>query len=251
MTISDRCLCCAGALATMAARAGGRWCRLSNEETPLFNEETPFFLSYPRTDAKSGSQGGARSSDRLVQAFFGELCDEIAPLMHLQYADMGFMDVEGLPGGMNWHPELIHALGTCQVLVSLLSAHYLSSEWCGREWNAFTLRKRTPLNGANASVYQGCIIPVLWAPVPFDVPAVIKDRVSIFLPKPTRRDPDLPHLYEQRGIFGLMRAREEDAVSEIVGQLARLIQKIYYGQRLEPREFEPHELINIFRRGQI
>jgi TIR domain-containing protein len=217
----------------------------------LFNEETPFFLSYPRTDAKSGGRGGPRSSDQLVRTFFEELCDEIAPLVHLQYgSDMGFMDVEGLPGGMNWHPELIHALGTCQMLVSLLSAPYLKSEWCGREWHAFTLRNRTTVNGANASVYQGCIIPVLWAPIAFEVPAVIKDHVSIFLPKPTRRDPDLPRLYEQRGIFGLMRAREEEAVSEIVWQLAQLIQKIYYGQRLEPRDFEPQELINIFGRGE-
>ncbi len=218
----------------------------------MFNEETPFFLSYPRTDAKSGGRGGPRSSDQLVRTFFGELCDEIAPLVYLQSgSDMGFMDIEGLPGGMNWRPELIQALGTCQVLVSLLSAPYLNSEWCGREWHAFTLRNRITVNGTNASPYQGCIIPVLWAPVPFEVPAVIKDRVTIFSPKPTRRDPDLPRLYEQRGIFGLMRAREEEAVSEIVGQLARLIQKIYYGQRLEPRAFEPHELINIFRRGAI
>jgi hypothetical protein len=218
----------------------------------LFNEETPFFLSYPRTDAKSGGRGGPRSSDQLVARFFGELSDEVAPLVHRSVgSDMGFMDVEGLPGGMNWHPELIRALGTCQVLVSLLSAPYLMSEWCGREWHAFTLRRRTTVQGANASQYQGCIIPVLWAPIAGDVPPVVKDHVSVFVPQPTRRSPDLPHLYEQRGIFGLMRAREIGAVSEIVWQLAKLIQKIYYSQRLEPREFEPQELINIFRRGEI
>jgi TIR domain len=217
----------------------------------LFNKETPFFLSYPRTDAKSGGRGGARSSDQLVGRFFDELCAEVAPLVHLQYgSDMGFMDVEGLPGGMNWHPELMRALGTCQVLVSLLSAPYLMSEWCGKEWHAFTLRNRTTQQGAHASPYQGCIIPVLWAPIAFEVPAVVKDHVNIFSPKPTRRDPDLPRLYRQRGIFGLMRAREEDAVIEIVWQLAQLIQNIYYGQRLETRAFEPHELINIFRRGE-
>jgi hypothetical protein len=229
----------------MASRASGRWCR-------LFNEETPFFLSYPRTDAKSGGRGGPRSSDQLVRRFFDELCSEVAPLVHLPYgSDMGFMDVESLPGGMTWHPGLIHALGTCQVLVGLVSAPYLKSDWCGREWHAFTLRNRTTVTGSNASPCQGCIIPVLWAPMAFDAPAVVKDHVSMFLPKPTRRDPQLPQLYERRGIFGLMRAREEDAVSEIVWQLAQLIQKIYYGQRLEPREFKPRELINLFSRGQI
>ena len=217
----------------------------------MFNEETPFFLSYPRTDAKAGGRDRPRSSDQLVGRFFDELSAEIAPLVHLPYgSDMGFMDVEGLPGGMNSHPELMRALGTCQVLVSLLSAPYLMSEWCGREWHAFTLRKRTTIAGVNAPPYQGSIIPVLWAPIAFEVPAVVKDHVSIFLPKPTRRDPDLSRLYAQRGIFGLMRAREEDAVSEIVWQLAKLIQQIYYGQRLEPRDFQPNELSNIFRMGQ-
>jgi hypothetical protein len=218
----------------------------------LFNEETPFFLSYPRTAAKSGGRNGPRSSDQLVRTFFGDLCEEVAPLVHRPFGShMGFIDVEGMPGGTNWYRELVHALGTCQVLVSLLSEPYLESEWCGREWHAFTLRKRTPIQGVNSSPFQECIIPVLWAPMARDVTVVAKGEVNIFLPQPTRRHPHLPPLYEQRGIFGLMRAREQGAVSEIVWQVAKLIQKIYYGQRLEPREFKPHELINIFRPGGI
>ncbi len=211
----------------------------------------PFILSYPRTDKKSGARGGPRSSDRLARTFFRDLCDEVAPLVHRPFgSDMGFMDVEGLPGGMNWHPELIYALGSCQVLVGLLSAPYLNSEWCGREWHAFTLRDRKTVQGANASPYQECIIPVLWAPIAGEVPAVVSEHLGVFMPEPTRESPDLPHLYEQRGVFGLMRARKIGAVSEIVWQVAMLIQKIYYSQRLEPREFKPDELINIFRRGE-
>src|SRR5579872_2771225 len=64
------------ALVTMASRAGGRWCR-------LLSQEAPFFLSYPRTDAKSGGRAGSRSSDQLVRGFFVELCGEFAPLVHL------------------------------------------------------------------------------------------------------------------------------------------------------------------------
>jgi hypothetical protein len=216
----------------------------------LFNEETPFFLSYPRTDKKSGGRGGPRSPDQLVRTFFMELCDEVAPLVHRPFgSDMGFMDVKKLTGGVNWYPELLHALGTCQVIVSLLSMPYVESEWCGMEWHAFTLRDRKTIEGANASPNQECFIPVLWAPIAGEVPAVVKDHVGVFIPEPTRQCPDLPQLYGQRGIFGLMRARKIAAVSEIVWQVAQLIQKIYYGQRLEPREFEPDELINIFGRG--
>jgi hypothetical protein len=216
----------------------------------VLNEETPFFLSYPRTNAKSGGRGGTRTSDQLVKQFYDDLCEDVAPLVHLPYgSDMGFMDIEGLPGGMNWHPELIRALGSCQVLVGLLSVPYLKSDWCGKEWHAFALRHRT--SGASASPYQGCIIPVRWAPIAVELPAVVKDHVSIFLPKPTRRDPELPQRYAREGIFGLLRAGENDSVSEIVWQLAQLIQKIYYSQRLEPRQFEPHELMNVFREGEL
>lgn len=217
----------------------------------MLNEGTPFFLSYPRTDKNSGSLGGPPSSDRLVQTFFEELCANMEPLVHLPTgSDMGFLDVEGLTGGMDWHSGLMHALGTCQVLVGLLSVPYLKSQWCGREWHAFRLRTRTAVAGANAPWYQGCIIPLRWAPIALELPAVVHERVNIFTPKATRRAPELPLLYGQEGIFRLMRAGEEEAVSEIAWQLAKLIQKIYYGQRLEPREFKPNELINVFEEGE-
>jgi TIR domain len=215
----------------------------------VLNEETPFFLSYPRIDAKLGDRGGERSSDRLVRQFYDDLCQDVAPLVHLQYgSDMGFIDIEDLPGGMNWHPELMRALGTCQVLVGLLSVPYLTSEWCGKEWHAFALRHKT--SQASANPHQGCIIPVRWAPIAIELPAVVKDHVSIFTPTPTQRDPELPQRYRREGIFGLLQAGERDAVSEIVWQLAKLIQAIYYSQRLEPRHFEPHELENAFREGE-
>ena len=215
----------------------------------MFNQETPFFLSYSRTGAQSAGRRNVRSSDQLVEQFYDDLCEDVAPLVHLPYGcDMGFMDTDGLPGGMNWHPELIHALGTCQVLVGLLSMGYLNSDWCGKEWHAFVRRHKESTATGNPN--QGCIIPVRWAPLAGDVPAVVKDHVSIFSPKATRLNPDLPQRYNAKGIFGLMQTGEENAVAEIVWQLAQLIQKIYYGQRLEPREFEPNELRNIFREGE-
>lgn len=73
----------------------------------MLSQEAPFFLSYPRTDAKSGGRAGSRSSDQLVRGFFVELCGEFAPLVHLQhFSEIGFMGVDGLSGGMNWHPGL-------------------------------------------------------------------------------------------------------------------------------------------------
>jgi hypothetical protein len=199
--------------------------------------ETPFFVSYAHTGT---------DSDQKAEQFFNDLCADVAPLVDLPAgADMGFIDAVGLRGGMHWRPELIRALGSCQVLIALLSVPYLRSDWCGREWHAFSLRDKDPLPGTKASPHQGWIIPVRWAPIPFDLPAVVNDEM-IFRPQPTRREPDLSARYEQEGLFRLLQAGEEDSCGEIVWQLAKLIQKIYYSQRLRPREFKSHELIDVF-----
>jgi len=216
----------------------------------VVNQETPFFLSYPRAEARGSGLGGTRSPNQLVRQFYEDLCEDVAQLVDRPYgSDIGFMDIEGLPGGMNWHTELIRALGTCQVLVALLSVPYLKSDWCGREWHAFALRNK--VQEANISPNQGCIIPVRWAPIAVEIPPVVKDRVSIFRPKPTRRNPQLPQRYESEGLYGLLQTGEDDAVSEIVWHLAQLIQRIYYSQRLETREFELDELTNVFGEGEL
>jgi TIR domain len=207
----------------------------------VFDQETPFFLSY----AHAGSD-----SDQQAQHFFEELRGDVEPLMGLPVgSDMGFMDVVGLRGGMQWRPELIRALGSCQVLVALLSVPYLRSEWCGKEWHAFSLREPEPAPGAIASPNQGCIVPVRWAPIPFELPSVVKDEVTVFTPEPTRQDLDLPRRYTREGVFGLRHTGQEDSYREVVWQLAKLIQRIYYSRRLKPREFQPDELADVFQGG--
>jgi hypothetical protein len=199
--------------------------------------ETPFFVSYAHT--------GIDSNQKALQ-FFNDLCADVATMVDLPAgADMGFIDAVGLRGGMRWRPELMRALGSCQVLIALLSVPYLGSEECGKEWHAFSQREKDPLPGMKASPHQGCIIPVRWAPIAIELPPVVKKEM-IFVPQPTRREPDLPALYEQEGLFRLLQAGEEDSCGEIVWQIAKLIQKIYYSQRLRPREFEPDALTDVF-----
>lgn len=213
------------------------------------NGETPFFVSYPRTDTRSRNAGN-NASDRLVQRFFKSLCEDVAPLIHLPLGgEMGFLDVEGMPGGTIWHPELRSALGKCQVMVALLCVPYLRSMWCGKEWHAFASRPR--ILNKDADLNQGSIIPVLWAPIAdgFEIPSAVTDDVNIFSPKGTGRNPELPQQYAKYGLFGLLHENEDDAASEVIWQLALLIQKIYYNQQLESRDFESDDLINIFEEG--
>lgn len=201
----------------------------------------PFFISYAHAGA---------DSNQAAERFYNELRGDLQTLVGLPVGTgMGFFDSDGLPAAIRWRYELAAALGTCQVLVALLSVPYLNSEWCGKEWHAFTLREREPLRGAKILQNQGWIIPVRWAPIPFDLPALVKDEVQIFRPKSTRAQPDLPERYEEEGVFGLLRRGQEDAFRDVVWDLAKCIQQIYYSQRLKPRKFVPDELRNVFEGG--
>ena len=209
----------------------------------------PFFLSYAHTDVSSGSPAGESSPDNLVRRFFDDLSQDIASLIYLSYrSDMGFMDDAGLRGGVHWHPELMRELGTCQVLVVLLSVPALMSGWCGMEWHAFLLREKETVEGANAFPNQGCIIPVRWAPIAIEPPAVVKDE-QIFKPQHNSKEPDLPDLYRWEGILGLLRRNRTDSYKVFVWELAKHIQKVYYSQRLLPKEFKPGELRDVFQEG--
>jgi len=201
----------------------------------------PFFMSY----AHAGPD-----SNLAAERFYKELRGDLQTLVGLPVGtDMGFFDTEGLRPAVRWRDELAAALGNCQVLVALLSVPYLHSEWCGKEWHAFTLREREPRPGGRPVQNQGAIIPVRWAPIPFPLPSVVQDEVQIFKPQSTPGLPDLPQLYEKEGVFGLLRMRQEEAFSRIVWDLANCIQQIYYSQRLKPRIFIPDELRNIFEGG--
>jgi TIR domain len=207
----------------------------------------PFFISY----AHAGPD-----SNNAAERFYYELRGDLQTLVRRPVGtSMGFFDAEGLRTGVRWRDELTDALGQCQVLVALLSVPYLDSEWCGKEWHAFTLREREPLPGVTGFRNQGPIIPIRWAPIPFDLPPVVKDEAQFFKPQSgkdqqsVRVQQDLAERYEEEGIFGLLRKGQIDAFRSVVWDLAKSIQQIYYNQLLKPREINPGQLRNVFEGG--
>ncbi len=201
----------------------------------------PFFMSY----AHAGPD-----SNQAAERFYKGLRGDLLTLVGLPVGtDMGFFDTEGLQPAVRWRDELADALGSCQVLVALLSVPYLKSDWCGKEWHAFTLREREPRPGVELPQNQGAIIPVRWAPIPFPLPSVVQDEVQIFRPQSTPSLPDLPQLYEKEGVFGLLRMNQGEAFDLIAWDLAKCIQRIYYSQQLKRRSFVAEDLRNIFEGG--
>lgn len=212
------------------------------------DHRTPFFLSYARARESSVNSGAVHFSDRMAEQFFFNLEEDVGQLISRETgADIGFMDT-GMQGGMHWVDALLHAAGTCQVLIPLISAPYLSRDWCGKEWCAFTKRTSQPIAGAGASSYQGHIIPVLWAPVNLQLPALVQKELN-FSPK-NERDPNLPARYKANGLYGLLRMEEEDSCKIITWQLAILISKIYHSRHLRARKFTLTDLENVFRAAQ-
>ena len=207
---------------------------------------SPFFLSYARTPEGPVGVGKAPGPDRHVEEFFHDLVENVSQLIPMR-ADVpaGFMD-QGMRGGMRWTDVLLHAVGTCQVLIALLSARYLKSEWCRMEWHAFSQRAVLKLEGKEASPRQGCIVPVIWAPFHDTLPQHISPTL-IFSPD-RYPEPKAPDHYQKNGVFGLMRVGLLRESYEIVTwQLAMHIADILHGQRTESREFQLTELSMLSR----
>ncbi len=96
------------------------------------DHRTPFFLSYARARESPGHPGRAHISDQLAEQFFFDLEEDVGQLISRETgADIGFMDI-GMQPGTHWADALLHAAGTCQVLIPLISAPYLYRDWCGK-----------------------------------------------------------------------------------------------------------------------
>jgi hypothetical protein len=199
-----------------------------------------FFLSYarpPRLTRHSGTP-----SESPVSRFFDDLSENVAALVPRPAgagADPGFMDSR--MSGVLWEPELLDMLGNCQSFVALLSASYIESEWCAREWHAFsrrTIRKTDP----SASDNHRAIFPVIWAPVRKEqIPEVISSAQR-FSP-----DDEYARTYAENGIFGLLRINR-DAYEMTVWRLAQRIADSYYCYDTAPLIVEHSELRDIFRK---
>jgi TIR domain len=203
-----------------------------------------FFLSYAHS-AWQRSQGAQPDPNQRIAEFFDDLSENVAQLVaRPPGADPGFMD-RAIVGGTRWTPELLEAVGTCQVFVALLSHPYVSSEWCGKEWYAFSRRTVTSRAG-DGTGHQTGIIPVVWTPVPeARLPKVVRD-VQRFSPRGLP-GVNTPAGYETDGIFGLKNIGLDTIYQSVVWRLAQRIAEFHFGHMVEPRVVRENELRNVFR----
>jgi hypothetical protein len=135
----------------------------------------------------------------------------------------GFIDLSITPG-RRWEEDILAMVNSAAVFVALLSADYVESPWCGREWDAFSRRHPTQKEGGSIEA-QTTILPVVWSPLaPSRVPQVVRD-VQEFAPD--FQDDQLHRLYLRNGIYGL-RAAESAQYGAVVWQLAQLVAELYH-----------------------
>jgi TIR domain len=167
-----------------------------------------FFLSYARS--------GSGEPDRRVKTFFNDLSQHVSELVSRRPgADPGFMD-QSIRPGQRWTGELLRAVGTCDVFVPLLCVPYADSDWCGKEWYAFSQRRGI---GKAKNNPPPVIIPVVWARFTDDQIPTIVGKVQRFLPG------DMPGEntqaeYEQYGVSGLIWLERKISYRWVVWRLA-------------------------------
>jgi TIR domain len=192
-----------------------------------------FFLSYAHA---AGAQ-----TDR--HEFFDQLSLDVAELVSLPPGtEPGYID-RSIDPGTHWSADLREAVGTCQVFVAMLSARYFQSEWCGKEWYAFSKRQIRGLSHPRPKT-QCMMLPVVWAgPIPSNLFPDVVGRVQRFSPD------SLPNTviaaYEREGILGL-RKTDPSAYEAVVWKLAQHIARLQYACWVEPRVLAEHELGDAF-----
>ena len=211
------------------------------------NRPPLFFLSYARSkDADTDLLPRApRNSD--VVTFFSDVLEIVRQLhAHLPGDRLGFMDLN-VETGRIWESQLLHAVGTCQVFVALLSPPYLmGSEWCAMEWDLFSQRPIETVEGQTRAVDASAILPVIWTPIP-DAPRIVTD-VQWFVPS------GLPSQfvarYEEEGVLGLLNAYP-DAYKPVVWKIARKIEQISRSYRPRPAvRRDTSDLRRSFQKGE-
>jgi hypothetical protein len=195
-----------------------------------------FFFSY--------AHGGRQNP--LVAQFFNDLSEDVAEAVGRPTgSDPGFMD-RAMRTGIRWSGGLRKAVGSCQVFIALLSDPYVTSQWCGKEWCAYSRRTVLSRAGDDATDVTG-IIPVTWAtPMPDSRVPPSVGLVQRFLPRELPGQ-NICAQYEAEGVYGLMRQRLEMPYRCVVWRLAQTIADFHFAYEVETLVLGENDVHDIFR----
>jgi FxsC-like protein len=159
-----------------------------------------------------------------MQSFFERLSEAVRMRLGLDRdAAPAFFDQEGIETGDNWDDALAGALRQSRVLIPLYSPAYFKSEYCGKEWQCFQLRRE-----AHAAQHGGgeppAIMPVVWIPNGrdgFTLTPALPQRVHRVQYTWGKEDSDL----NRKGLDQILRRRNtyNDLYEEFIADFAQRI----------------------------
>lgn len=201
-----------------------------------------FFVSHATAH---GRPDGTKEPNAVFTTFVHDLDEDLNYMMPRRAgANPGFID-RSLRPGSNWEREILTAIGTCQVLVALVSEPFCESDWCGKEWDAFTRRRTWRRKDGVEMEDPQCVLPVLWVPdLEEGYPRTVMKHQR-FRPRPTTKVA-LDQMYLVEGIYGMYRT-EYDAYRSTVWRIAQEIQQLVTRYWVEPLVPDGNgSLINVF-----
>ncbi|MFC4588835.1 TIR-like protein FxsC [Sphaerisporangium corydalis] len=164
---------------------------------------------------------------RYVMNFFRDLCSHIMQMTDCPAALLpGYVDL-GMRSGIEWDPEIKHALGSCRVFVPLYAPRYFRSEYCGMEWDAFYRRESRHRAESIGNSTQRAIVPVLWTALDLDGAPEVAKRIQF-------ASFDMDTNYRRHGIYGLVSTNKWDDYDSVTYQIAREIVLTAELTRLRP-----------------
>jgi FxsC-like protein len=157
-----------------------------------------FFFSYKRV-----------VDTAYLQKFFEDLSAELRAKLELaDDAEVGFFDQKGIELGEEWEPTIADALQESKVLVCAYSPRYFESEYCGKEWQVFQLRReehqrlRQAAGEPNARL-AAVIKPVLWLPLTDAVDGKFKSTQYLYGdPQAVQNKQGLRHVVKRLNVYG-------------------------------------------------
>src|SRR5215213_8419648 len=156
-----------------------------------------FFLSYARVDRYPND-----NPNNLIEKFYSDLCTEISTNEMVHPNKPGYFDTKSTQTAEDWKDSLAEALKTSRVLVSICTPNYVSSEFCGKEFQVFKERQNIYLEMNQTQKKPPVIFPILWSQ---------PDKLFLdMFPEIQYTDDDLPPVYAKEGLSYMMKLKDHE-----------------------------------------
>jgi hypothetical protein len=184
-----------------------------------------FFFSYARL-SHGTAKGNLGNTCNYLDEFFDALCRKVSALSGQPLDAVAYRDKSALKASEFWDPSLVEGLQKSRVLLSVLSPHYLKSQYCRRELAFFHKRFGEHVRQSGDASQAHRILPLFWQDM-MHCDKHAGPYLKEFLKSLSYSQPGIPEDYHLMGVEQMCRlGRHKDAVEDLCHSLAMRIVEI-------------------------